>query len=322
MSKNQNIFFQNIINKLIKKYKINSLLIAISGGQDSIFLMKLLDLCNKNKAFIKKIEYIYIDHQWKKESEKQIEFLINYLTPNKQISIYQIKKTTISENKSRIYRYHTIINHAIIYNYEAIITAHTKTDKLETFLHNLSRGTSLEGATSLNIRRKINKKLHIFRPLIDQDRHKVIFFCRQNFLPIWSDITNYNYNITRNRIRNEIIPYLTKYINQKFEKNLTKFIANCYHDNEFIKQEVIKKYIEIKHHKYIALNYNLIKDEHIAIKTRILQLFMYHNSYICVNQYMVKKLITYIDLNKKNTKNEFLWKHLKFNTQTKWIYIK
>nr|YP_009391183.1 tRNA Ile-lysidine synthetase [Dipterocladia arabiensis]ARW59327.1 tRNA Ile-lysidine synthetase [Dipterocladia arabiensis] len=321
MDQCENIFFINIINKIIKKYEISSFLIAISGGQDSIFLIKLIETFRKYESIIQKIEYIYIDHQWKKESEKQVEYLINYLKPKKAISIYQIKKTTISENQSRIYRYHAIINHAIRYNYEAIITAHTNTDKIETFLQNVTRGTSLEGATSLNIQRKINKTVHIFRPLIYKNRHEIIFLCRKYLLPIWSDATNYNYNIKRNRIRNEIIPYLTKYINKKFENNLNHFIRNCYYDHEFIKQEIIKKYIKIKHTKYIALDYALIQYEHIVIKTKILQLFIYHNFRIYANLEIIKKLIKHINFNTKNIKHQFLWQSLKFNIYKKWIYI-
>lgn len=76
--------FEKILNQIVKKYNLNSLLIAISGGQDSICLIKLLEQFNKQKHFIKKIEYLYIDHQWKKDSKIQAEHLINYMKQQKK----------------------------------------------------------------------------------------------------------------------------------------------------------------------------------------------------------------------------------------------
>nr|YP_009395937.1 tRNA Ile-lysidine synthetase [Dasya naccarioides]ARW65123.1 tRNA Ile-lysidine synthetase [Dasya naccarioides] len=312
-------YFEKIMNHIIKKYQINSLLIAISGGQDSICLIKLLEQFNKQKNSIKKFEYLYIDHQWKKDSKIQAEYLINYMKQQKKkFSIYQIKKISISENTSRIYRYNTIIDHAMQNKYDAIITAHTKTDKLETFIQNLGRGTTIEGATSLNSYNKLNQKLYLFRPLISNHRQELNFFCRKYFLPIWSDNTNYNYSIKRNRIRYEVIPYLNKYLNKKIESNLVNFLESCYHDHEYIKQISIINYINNKHYRYIALNYRNIQNNHIAIQTRIIQLFINHNLYIFIHKYFLYQLLKIIN-RKINT--TIKWKKIKFEIKTDWIYI-
>nr|QCI04560.1 tRNA Ile-lysidine synthetase [Apoglossum ruscifolium] len=317
-----NQYFNNIIREIFYKYNINSILIAISGGQDSICLIKLIENLNHFEPYLKKIEYIYIDHQWKSNSKNQIEHIINYFKHIKnKLYIYQIQKITLSENISRAYRYHIIINHAIKHHYQSIITAHTQTDKIETFLYNLSRGTSLEGITSLNFYRRLNKHLNFFRPLVIKNRIELNFFCRQFFLPIWSDISNYNYSIKRNRIRNEIIPYFIKYLNKNSEYNLNKFLNICYYDNEYIKQKVIKLYIYSKHNTYIALNYTYINQEHITIQTRVFQLFFFHNFYIIINKKFLMKLINYI--NQKNQQNYIIiqWQYINLNINHKWIYI-
>lgn len=82
-------YFNNLINHIINKYKIKSILIAISGGQDSICLIKLCESFNHSyKNEINKFEYIYIDHQWRRDSEEHIKHLINYFKSIKKKYIY------------------------------------------------------------------------------------------------------------------------------------------------------------------------------------------------------------------------------------------
>nr|QCI06335.1 tRNA Ile-lysidine synthetase [Dictyurus purpurascens] len=315
-------YFNNLISQLIKKYNLEKILVAISGGQDSICLMKLLDKFTKNNKYIQ-IEYIYIDHQWRIDSKKQIEQLIKYCKYlRKKLTIYQIKKISISENISRKNRYHIIIHHAINYKYKFIFTAHTKTDKLETFFYNLIRGTGMEGVTSLTLERKFNPNINILRPLIRKNRVNISFFCRKWLLPIWLDMSNQNYNTTRNRIRNEIFPYLKKYLNKNIEENWASFLHNCYYDNEYITQKVIKFYLQNKHKKYIALNKFFIKQEHFSVQIRILKLLIYHNFNIVSNKKLLIKLIDIInENNKKKFINQLIYKSIKFNINKYWIYI-
>nr|YP_009295838.1 tRNA(Ile)-lysidine synthase [Schimmelmannia schousboei]AOM64773.1 tRNA(Ile)-lysidine synthase [Schimmelmannia schousboei] len=275
------IHFNKTIKKILNNNTLNMVLIAISGGQDSMCLIQLMEDFKKNyqNIYSINIEYIYIDHQWKKDSKSQIQHLINFIK-NKQssISIYQIKYITASELTARYLRYKTLINHALKHKHMTILTAHSQTDKIETFFQQLMRGTSIDGATSLSNCRNIHKQLKIFRPLIDINRVDINWFCRKFYLPIWSDITNYDNNINRNRLRNEFIPYLRKYFMQNLEHQINTFLETCNIDNEYIKQNTIKLYLISRHKNNIALNYSLIKKQHIAIQARALQLFFLSSS--------------------------------------------
>nr|YP_009397175.1 tRNA Ile-lysidine synthetase [Thuretia quercifolia]ARW66361.1 tRNA Ile-lysidine synthetase [Thuretia quercifolia] len=316
-----NRYFSKLMNQFIRKYDLKKILIAISGGQDSICLMKLIDNFTQNHNYIE-VEYIYIDHQWKIDSKMQIEHLINYCKNfKKKLTIYQIKKISLSEDISRKYRYHIIIRHATYYKYKIIFTAHTKTDKLETFFYNLMRGTGIEGVTSLNLHRKYNSTLNIFRPLIKQNRININFFCRRWLLPIWSDTTNYNYSTSRNRIRNEIFPYLKKYFNINIEKNWLIFLHNCYYDNEYIKQKVIRLYLKNKHNTYIALKKSSIRKEHFTIQIKVLRLLIYHNFKIETSGNLLIKIINQINNKQSNYNVQIIYKFIKFNINQNWIYI-
>lgn len=203
------------------------------------------------------------------------------------------------------------------------MTAHTKTDKLETFLLNLMRGTGIEGITSLNFHQKVNYKISLFRPLITTSRINITLFCKKWFIPPWLDITNYNYNIKRNRIRNEIFPYFKKYLNNKYENHIFKFLKTCYYDNEYIKQRVNKLYIYLKNDYYVAINFCLLKEEHFAIQTRVLQLFIYHHLCILLDKQILIEIIKYINTNISNyySKNAIKLRTIEIHLDQKWIYI-
>nr|YP_009392831.1 tRNA Ile-lysidine synthetase [Caloglossa intermedia]ARW61393.1 tRNA Ile-lysidine synthetase [Caloglossa intermedia] len=314
-------YFNYTLNKLADKYKIKSILVAISGGQDSICLIKLLESFDKLYNLYK-IEYIYIDHQWRIDSKKQIQHIISYMKVfKKKIYIYQINQLNSSEHVSRKHRYHIIINHAAINRHEAIVTAHTKTDKLETFLLNLTRGTSLEGATSLSFHRKLNYNLNLFRPLISTSREDITFFCKKRFLPLWSDTTNYNYEIKRNRIRHEILPYLRKYLNNRYASHFIKFLKTCHYDNEYIKQKVNKLYIYLRSDYYISINFYLLKKEPFSIQARMLQLFIYHNFHLVANKKTLLKIIKYINTNNKEYRAADINNAINIRLCQNWMYV-
>nr|WCH56071.1 lysidine synthase [Calliblepharis sp.] len=268
-------FYQKF-NKFLLNYKSKSILVAISGGQDSLCLIKLIE--DFQKKFYQKftINYIYIDHQWKKDSHKQINHLINIIkTTCQKIIIYQIHNLVHSEIKAREIRYQILVKHSIKYKYTHIITAHTQTDKTETCLQHIIRGTSLNGITSFNEYRKFDNNIYIYRPLLNFTRTEINWLCRKLYLPIWSDITNYEYKINRNRLRHELIPYINKYFTNNIDKKIQNFLAISYLENEYIKQNAIKLYLYSRHKINIAINYNLICSQHTALQIRTLQIFFF-----------------------------------------------
>lgn len=313
--------FYNNINRLLDLNKFTSILIAISGGQDSLCLIKLIeDLMHMNQKKLN-IEYIYIDHQWKKDSEKQIKHLINLLTVNKQsLSIYQIKNITNSEVVARNIRYNIIIQHAIKYNYSNIMTAHTNTDQIETFLMQLIRGGGIDAVTSLTKTRVLKNNIRIIRPLIHFSRSDITWFCRKFMLPIWSDISNYEHNIIRNRLRNELIPYLNRYFTLNIEKQINYFIKTSNIENEYIKQNAIKLYLKSRHKTNLALNCLILKHQHEALQLRVLQIFVYHNFQQTLNRNVLNRLLNLIQ-NKKSNNDIIKWRNLYFKIYYNWLYF-
>nr|YP_009396347.1 tRNA Ile-lysidine synthetase [Polysiphonia scopulorum]ARW65533.1 tRNA Ile-lysidine synthetase [Polysiphonia scopulorum] len=309
--------------QLIKQKHMNQILVAFSGGQDSILLVYLLENFIKNNRANKiKVSYIYIDHQWKTNSYEQIKHIIKYLklTLNK-IYIYQIKTNILSEDICRKYRGHIITQHAIEYKNEIIITGHNLTDKVETFIHHTIRGSSIESFNSLSIESKVKKNITIFRPLINIDREAIYWICKKLYLPIWSDVTNYLFNIERNRIRQELVPYIKKYMSQNIEKNISYLINNYLYENDYIKQNVIKLYIQSISTNKIAINYILLKKQNIILQMRTIQLFCFHNFQIYISHNKIMNMIKKIRYIITQPITIYKEQFFRFVTNKKWIYV-
>ena len=280
-------FYTNI-NYLTNYFPLKSVILAISGGQDSICLIKMIQDFKQHYQPLLKVQYIYIDHQWRKDSKNQIQHINNLIrNTNEEIYIYQISRILASEIQARKLRYQILIQHSLKTNNNIIMTGHTQTDKVETFWQQVVRGTSIDGANSLAKRRILNNGIILYRPLINFTRTEIHWFCRQFCLPIWSDITNYSYYIYRNRVRNELIPYLQNYFQPHIEKQISSLLDITGIENEYIKQNALKLYLLSRHKKSIAINYSILKKQHIALQTKTLQIFFYHN----LNQHISKNIL-------------------------------
>ena len=193
----------------------STLLLAISGGQDSMALLKLIT--DLRRLYKWQIEIWHGDHQWHNKSE-QIEAELKLWCLNKQLSFNSnkaSKEEVANEEKARDWRYKNLIMKAkllssknVDYPCEKILTGHTATDRAETIIMNLARGTDLIGLSTLTEKRTLENNLELVRPLLIFNREETFEICKEFNLPIWIDPSNENINLTRNKIRKEILPIL------------------------------------------------------------------------------------------------------------------
>ncbi len=192
-----------------------SLLLAVSGGQDSMVLLKLmLDL---QRLYKWKLNIWHGDHAWHNESGKFAQELKNWCE-GKALKFFldtATKEQTKSELNARDWRYAKLAETAKIVSSrdidhpcQRVITGHTATDRAETLLLNLARGSNLAGISSLSELRPLNKNIQLVRPLLGFNRYETAHICKEMQIPIWIDPSNKNTNLSRNKVRQEIIPVL------------------------------------------------------------------------------------------------------------------
>ena len=279
------------MNDILKKLKVeipnhSTIVIATSGGPDSMVLLSLLYKIKKEKNL--KLICAHVNHKLRKESQEEAEMVKTYCKKNPIIFEYMTidEYKGNKENYAREKRYEFFEQLVKKYNATYLLTAHHGDDLTETIMMRLIRGSSLKGyAGFTEITEK--KGYKIYRPLITKTKEEILNYCLYNNIPYAIDKTNNSDVFTRNRIRKYILPKLkeeNKNVHLKFlefSKTLTetdnyfkhllnKIIPNIYIENKlnielFLKEENIiqKKIISYILEKTYKNNINLINDTHV-----------------------------------------------------------
>ncbi len=200
--------------------KNSGLLIALSGGQDSMALVGLL--LDLQRIYKWNLIVWHGDHAWHSASH-EIAMELKHWCDNQKIPFFSNRakpEETESESSARDWRYKCLelcVKELSVKNkaekFEHVLTGHTSTDRTETLLLNLARGSNLAGLSSLRKTRLLNQitskeKIHLVRPILGFSREETKLICNKLGLPIWLDPSNENQYFHRNRIRHEIIPLL------------------------------------------------------------------------------------------------------------------
>ena len=210
-------------NKLILEKE--RILIAFSGGPDSVFLYHFLNILKKK--FSLEISIVYINHNLRYDVENDLKFVKEFAIENDvdyYIESVDVKKCAKENRKSlelaaRELRYEAIERVRKKINYNKIATGHNLDDNVETFVFRLLRGTSLTGLKGIP---KIRE--NIIRPILEFEKKEILYFLKQNNLKYIIDYTNNENDFTRNFIRNKIFPDFQK-INPNFKQKIYTLIT-------------------------------------------------------------------------------------------------
>ncbi|NJN02503.1 MAG: tRNA lysidine(34) synthetase TilS [Leptolyngbyaceae cyanobacterium SL_1_1] len=198
----------------------SSLLVAVSGGQDSLCLLRLLlDLQPK---WGWSLTAAYCDHGWEADAGNA-EF-VTQVAERWQVPLV-VKQAAVppkGENGARQWRYQTLIAIAERQPCSSVVTGHSASDRAETVLYNLVRGSGLEGLHSLTWQRPLTPEINLIRPLLDVTRSETGEFCQAQQIQVWADATNENLAYARNRLRLKVLPYLKQHFNPRTEQTLAQ----------------------------------------------------------------------------------------------------
>ncbi|MGB5592647.1 MAG: tRNA lysidine(34) synthetase TilS [Crocosphaera sp.] len=252
--------------------KEKQLLIAVSGGQDSVCLLKLIiDLKSKwgwNLAIA------HCDHGW--ASDIGIAAHVQELANNWKIPFYLKVAVTREETEAaaRQWRYQALIEIAQENEFTEVVTGHTLSDRAETVLYNLIRGTGSDGLSSLTWKRPLTNTISLVRPLLKVSRAETLAFCQQFQLPIWEDAVNANLDYARNRIRLQLLPYIKEHFNPQVETTLWQTSEVLKAESDYLEAEA-KKILEIAINKdKTQLNRDILKKIPLALQRRVIRQFL------------------------------------------------
>lgn len=199
------------------------LLVALSGGQDSVCLTQLLrDLQPK---WDWQIVLAHCDHRWREDSAANAAAVVDWARSwQLPWELRVAERAVATEAAARQWRYAMLAEMAAARNCAVVVTGHTLSDRAETLLYNLVRGAGADGLQALTWRRNLTDDgaIAVVRPLLAVSRQETGAFCRDRQLPVWDDATNQSLDYTRNRIRLELLPYLRDRLHVGVEANLAR----------------------------------------------------------------------------------------------------
>ena len=183
------------------------ILVAVSGGLDSVVLLDLL-----NKHSINDLAVVHCNFQLRGKDSDEDEKFVKNLAKSYGLPFFSKRFDTKSEQKkskqsiqmiARNLRYAYFSNLLNNEKFDYIAVAHHADDQIETFFINLLRGAGVKG-----LRGMLPKRDQIIRPLLKFSRQDLENYAKKNNLKHREDITNSDDYYLRNNIRHHLIPSL------------------------------------------------------------------------------------------------------------------
>ncbi len=181
----------------------SSLIVAVSGGVDSVALLDLL--ARLQPIWQWQLAVAHLNHKTRPESDQDAE-LVASLANKYNLPFYlgQLDGKSRSEATLRKKRYQFLGEVADGVRADFIVTAHHSDDRLETSIFNTIRGADREGMTAMKPLRD-----QLARPLLPFSKGQLITYAHINELPFNSDSSNNDVGYSRNFVRHELLPHAT-----------------------------------------------------------------------------------------------------------------
>jgi tRNA(Ile)-lysidine synthase len=195
--------YSNFKSQLNSSIKNSRFLVAVSGGPDSLALSALSKTYSEEKK--SKVFFVLIDHGIRANSKKEALAVKNLLKKKGLLLTILKNKKKISKNiqsHARKIRYELLLTYCQKHKIKFIMTGHHRDDQIETFLIRLSRGSGVQGLSSMNKLTNLNLKTKLFRPLLNEKKQNLIFLAKYYFGKIFKDPSNINQKYLRTKIRN------------------------------------------------------------------------------------------------------------------------
>ena len=169
----------NKVKNTIEKYNLinenDKILVAVSGGPDSISLLNVLYELKYN------ICVAHVNHGLRENAKLDEEYVLNYCKEKnipcfiKRVNLKEMLNGMTTEEAGRKVRYDFFIEILEKENCSKIATAHNNNDSAETVLMNIIRGSGISGLKGIEAKRN-----NLIRPLIECSRDKIEEYCKKN----------------------------------------------------------------------------------------------------------------------------------------------
>ena len=247
-----NILKEKVMSTITKNNLIQNgdkLVLAVSGGPDSLAMLNVLLDIKKSERVDFEFVVAHVNHMIRKEAIDDEKFVKDFCKKNnilcfvKRVDIPKISKDKKigTEEAGRYARYEFFDEVLDNTNSNKIAIAHNKNDKVETILMNLLRGSGVSGLKGI----EYIKNGKYIRPLLDCTRKEIEDYCYKKNLNPRIDKTNFDNTYTRNKVRNVVIPYVQQEFNPNIIETLNRLSELVKEEENYVDEQVEKAYSEM-----------------------------------------------------------------------------
>lgn len=225
---------------------VHKVLIAVSGGADSLALAELM--INSRQRFSLELVIAHFEHGLRgQESIDDAAFVknfaeergIKFIGGHGNVKKFAATNKISVETAARTLRYEFLSNIRRDLNFDAIALAHHADDQAETILMRLLRGATSAGLSAMKFRTLSKDYGLLIRPLLRFRKVELENFCRMKNLLPRLDATNLELDATRNKIRLELIPTLERF-NPALVETLCRLAEVTAEETDFIDTQAEK----------------------------------------------------------------------------------
>ncbi|WP_379137019.1 tRNA lysidine(34) synthetase TilS [Paenibacillus sp. sgz500958] len=223
----------------------DTLVVAVSGGPDSVALLRILHEISQNRMPLSLI-CAHVNHGFRAESveeAKAVRAMAEELGIPFEMAVFDIpsfiKDSGLgAQEAARKKRYEFLIDTAHRYKASAIALAHHADDQAETVLMRLLRGSGLSGLAGMRWKRS-EKNVELIRPFLRINKTALVELCQSEGYAYAEDASNLQTKYKRNAIRLEVLPFLEKY-NGRLSQSLTQLAEIAGAEDEYLEAEAVK----------------------------------------------------------------------------------
>ncbi len=261
--------------------KDQKLVVALSGGADSVALITLLK--RQEKKYHLKLFAAHLDHGFHHLSAHQSRFCESYCkqlgipfyTKKIHLALAAKKQKRSIEEAGRIERYRFFSDVCAKTGARHVATAHNMNDQAETVLMRLFRGTGFRGLVAIPWKRR-ERGFTLIRPMLYCEKSNIISWLKSEKIRFCDDPTNQDQLLTRNFIRLTLIPLLEKRLNPQTKRALVDFQSAFQEGFDFIEASASKLaalYVRKKGNAVFVRNVSR-KHPHPAVADEMLRIAM------------------------------------------------
>src|SRR5215475_3895145 len=283
--------FEKKLREALRRFGVgeqDSIVAAVSGGADSAAMLDALARFQRSEGRPGSIIVAHLNHQLRGEESDEDEAFVRDLAGRLELPV-RAERIAVAERAeaekrnleatARTLRYEFLLKVAEARGANVVFTAHTLDDQAETILMRLIRGSGAEGLRGIHQVVALSARVNLIRPALGIMRAEVIEHCEHYELPFRNDSSNFLVDLTRNRVRLELLPMLETF-NPRVKESLARASEFLVRDEDYLRgmaaEYLAASYKELGKElgEESGLDVKALENAPAAIRRRVLRLWL------------------------------------------------